>query len=106
MTYYRLPQIDLSTRIDLALQILDSSRPWGLVTDLAETYQVSRKFLYQQWDKAETALLTALSAKQPGPKPVSAVLTVDREHLERSIVVLATAFLVASGVSRHAWRKY
>jgi hypothetical protein len=91
MSYYRLPNLDLPTRIDLALQMLNASRPWGLVTDLAREYQVSRKFLYQQRDKAEAGLLTALSAQPPGPKPESAVLMVDREHLQRSIVTLATA---------------
>ena len=78
MSYYRLPNLDLSTRIDLALQMLDPLRPWGLVTDLAREYEVSRKFLYQQLDKAETGLLTALAAQPPGPKPESAALMVDK----------------------------
>ena len=46
----------LSTRFDIAVQMLDPSRPWGLVTQLAEEYQVSRKFLYQQRDKAGATL--------------------------------------------------
>jgi hypothetical protein len=58
---------------------------------LAEEYQVSRKFLYQQRDKAEAVLLTALAAQSPGPKPASGMLTVDTDHLRRSIVTLATA---------------
>lgn len=91
MTYYRLPNLDLSTRFDIALQMLDPSRPWGLVTDLAKEYQVSRKFLYEQRDRAETGLLTALVAQSPGSKPVSTILTVDREHLQKSIVTLAVA---------------
>ncbi len=32
MSYYRLPNLDLPTRINLAMQMLDPSRPWGLVT--------------------------------------------------------------------------
>jgi hypothetical protein len=91
MPYYRLPNLGLSTRINLALQMLDPSRPWGLVTELAREYQVSRKFLYQQRDKAEAGLLTTLAAQPPGPKPESAMLVVDKEHLQRSIVTLATA---------------
>jgi hypothetical protein len=91
MPHYRLSHLDLSTRFDLAVQMLDPSRPWGLVTHLAEKYQVSRKFLYQQRDKAGTVLLTALAAKVPGPKPASGMLTVDTDHLRRSIVTLATA---------------
>ena len=91
MSHYRLEHLDLSTRFDIAVQMLDPSRPWGLVTQLAEEYQVSRKFLYQQRDKAGTVLLTALSAQPPGPKPASGMLAVDTDHLRRSIVTLATA---------------
>ena len=70
-THYRLTHIDLSTRFYLAMQMLSDSRPWGMVTDIAETYKVSRKFLYQIAHKAENALICALSALTPGPKPVS-----------------------------------
>ena len=43
----------------------------------AGEYQVSRKFLYQQRDKAGAILLTALAAEAPGPKPASGMLAVD-----------------------------
>jgi len=46
-TDYRLTHIDLSTRFYLAMQMLSDSRPWGMVTNMAETHEVSRKFLYQ-----------------------------------------------------------
>jgi len=62
MAYYRLPHLDLSTRIHLAMQMLDPSRPWGLVTDLASEYQVSRKFLYQQRDRASSCCFTRSQA--------------------------------------------
>ncbi len=91
MSHYRLSHLDLSTRFHIAVQMLDPSRPWGLVTDLAKEYGVSRKFLYQQRDKAGSVLLTTLAAKAPGRKPASAMLAVDRDHLRRSIVTLATA---------------
>ncbi len=54
--------LDLSTRFHIAVQMLDPSRPWGLVTDLAKEYGVSRKFLYEQRDKAGSVLLTTLAA--------------------------------------------
>jgi hypothetical protein len=73
------------------MQMLDPLRPWGLVTDLASEYQVSRKFLYQQRDRAKAGLLTALAAMSPGPKPASTMLAVDREHLQKSIVTMAVA---------------
>ena len=91
MADYRLQHLDLSTRIHLAMQMLTPSRPWGLVTALAKEYQVSRKFLYQQRDRARVGLLSALAAGSCGPKPVSTVLTVDREHMQKSIVTMAVA---------------
>lgn len=91
MSHYRLSHLGLSTRFDLALQMLNPLRPWGLVTDMAREYQVSRKFLYQQCDRAKVGFLTALVSQSPGPKPVSEMLEIDRDHLQRSIVALATA---------------
>jgi hypothetical protein len=35
MANYRLPQMDLSLRIALALRMLDPARPWGEATALA-----------------------------------------------------------------------
>jgi len=49
--------------------MLSPERPWGLVTELAETYHVSRKFLYSLRDKASTGLIMALYPQPPGPKP-------------------------------------
>jgi len=73
-TYYRLTHIDLSTRLQLAIQMMDTQRPWGTVTTLADNYQVSRKFLYQLEHKATHALMSALIAQSPGPKPMSETL--------------------------------
>ena len=101
MPHYRLEHLDLSTQFDIAVQMLDPSRPWGLVTQLSEEYQVSRKFLYQQRDKAGPVLLTALAAQAPGPKPASGMLEVDTDHLRRSIVTLATAIVGYDPISKH-----
>ena len=82
MSYYRLPHIDLSTRISLALEMLNASRHWGLATHMANAYQVSRKFLYQLRNRARAGLVRQLSGQQPGPGPASAALMVDKGHLE------------------------
>ena len=99
-TYYRLTHIDLSTlvppsngrteRLQLAIQMMDTQRPWGTVTTLANNYQVSRKFLYQLEHKATNAILSALTAQSPGPKPMSETLLVDDNHIQRAITTLAT----------------
>ena len=97
MSYYRLWNIDLSIRFELALQMLNPLRPWGLVTLLSDIYHVSRKFLYELSYKAEASILTALTAQPPGPKPIPCLkqgtetLIVDRDHKQRAIVTLATA---------------
>jgi len=89
-THYRLTHIDMSTRFHLAMQMLDDSRSWGMVTNMADEYKVSRKFLYQIANKAENALIYALSAQTPGPKPVSKYLDIDDECIQRAIITLAT----------------
>lgn len=45
MANYRLSHIDLSTRLDLALRMLNPSRPWGEVTELAREHHVSQMAL-------------------------------------------------------------
>jgi len=89
-THYRLTHIDMSTRLRLAMQMINKQRSWGTVTSLANSYQVSRKFLYQLENKAEYALMNALSAHAPGPKPVSKTLIVDNDLILRTITTLAT----------------
>lgn len=91
MANYRLSHIDLSTRLDLALRMLNPSRPWGEVTELAREHHVSRKFLYGLARGAEQAILEALTPQQPGPRPEAGPLVVDREFLQRAIIILATA---------------
>ena len=91
MRDYRLKEIDLSSRIQLAQKMQDPSRQWGEVTELSRRYQVSRKFLYQLKWKATEALQEALAPKKPGPKEKRKELDVDQTVLKRSILTLATA---------------
>ena len=56
-SYYRLTHIDMSTRLQLAMKMIDTQRSWGTVTELADQFQVSRKFLYQLEHKAVNAQL-------------------------------------------------
>jgi hypothetical protein len=89
-THYRLTHIDMSTRLRLAMQMINNQRPWGTVTSLSNEYKVSRKFLYQLENKAECALMNALSVQAPGPKPESKALHVDNDLILRTIITLAT----------------
>jgi hypothetical protein len=69
MGHYRLPGLDLSTRISPVVAMLQPipDREWGRVTELADQYGVSRAFLYQLRDRALEALRTVLVPGQPGP---------------------------------------
>jgi len=90
MAHYRLDELDLSSRIKLALEMLQPipERKWGRATELARTYNVSRDLLYQFRDRAEAALKVALAPGQPGPPPQEDVLVIDRDFIQRAIVIL------------------
>jgi len=83
--------LDVSIRVELALTMLNPGRMWGEATALAEKYQVSRKFLYELQAKARSVLEQVFAPQAPGPKPDSEVLVVDRDLLQRAILVLTTA---------------
>jgi len=91
MAHYRLPDIDLSTRVELCEQMLSPQRQWGEVSALARLHHVSRKFLYQLAGRARQTLLAALAAQPPGPHSHSDSIVVDRTFLRRAIITLATA---------------
>jgi hypothetical protein len=90
MAHYRLPELDLSTRLGLVLEMLQPipERAWGRATELARRYGVSREFLYQLRARALVALSSGLSPGQPGPPPQAERLTIDRDFIRRAIVVL------------------
>jgi len=92
MARYRIPALDLSTRLSLALEMLKPlpERGWGRVTELAEQYHLSRTLLYEMRDRALRGLLEALAPRDPGPQPALTVLTVDDAFIQRAIAILST----------------
>lgn len=90
MAHYRLSELDLSTRVSLAREMLQPipEREWGRVTELAQDYGVSRAFLYQLRDRALNGLSSGLEPRQPGPRPLAEQLVIDRDLIRRAIVVL------------------
>ena len=87
MANYQLQHLNLSTRLDLAGYILDPMRAWGRVTELAQEYGVSRKFLYELRDKASKSVVEALTAKEPGRKANSNMVEIDDGFIRRAIAV-------------------
>lgn len=92
MAQYRLATLDLSTRLQLTLEMLTprAARGWGRVTALAAEYQVSRTRLYELRDRGQDALLAALAPQTPGPRPAVTTVTVDSAYIQRAIAILAT----------------
>jgi hypothetical protein len=72
-------------RQELAVAALAGTRP---VTHLAADYQVSRKFVYQQADKAEQALVAAFAPDLPAEDRVLFWLPVTTRWLRRFILAL------------------
>jgi hypothetical protein len=91
MPQYNRPEIDLSIRLALAIELLTPipERQWGRVTELARVHDVSREFLYEQRDRLLQAAATALAPRQPGPQPQAQEIVVDQHFLRRAMTVLA-----------------
>lgn len=92
MAKYRRSELDLSTRMEIAREMLKplSERGWGCVTELAQEYNISRTRLYELRDEAKNALIEALRPRRPGPKPETGLLRVDERLIQRMITGLPT----------------
>ncbi len=90
MAKYRVPELDLSTRIEIGLEMLQSTeqREWGRVTELAQTHGVSRTLLYRIRDQMKAAISESLAPTAPGPQAKTASLDLDEALIRRAITVL------------------
>src|SRR5512139_2828938 len=90
MAAYRVPEFTLEQRVEAVLQMFGSwpARPWGLVSELARLYGVSRTRLYEMRGEVGEAIIEALRPGEAGrPTPVSS-LTVDKAFIDRTIAIL------------------
>ncbi len=90
MAEYRVPEFTLEQRADAALQMLVPlpDREWGLVSELARLYGVSRTLLYEIRDRALDALVEALLPRNAGRPAQASTLTVDKVFIDRTIAIL------------------
>lgn len=90
MAKYRVPHLDLSTRIEIVAELLlpASKRDWGRITQLAQTCGLSRPRLYQLKAKAQATLESVLAPQNPGPQPVDERVEVDEAMVKRAISIL------------------
>ena len=78
-------------RAQIAMQVLPPSRPHGLVTQLSQTYSVSRQTIYNIAATGKALLETHMQPGPHGPCPAQLSVRVDRNRLERSTIVLTEA---------------
>ena len=90
MTEYRVPEFTLEQRTDVAVQMAVPlpERKWGLVSELARRYGVSRTILYKIRDRGLRGLVEALLPRDPGRPAQIATVTVDKDFIDRTIAVL------------------
>lgn len=90
MAQYRVPELDLSTRIEIGSEMLQDvqERGWGRVTELAQMHNVSRTLLYKIRNQVQDALTSVLSPKPPGPQPETELLPLNEALIRRAITVL------------------
>lgn len=90
MARYRVPEFTLEQRTDVALQMLIPlpHRQWGLVSELASLYGVSRTLLYEIRDRAWDAIVEALLPRDAGRPAQVTTLTVNKAFIDRTIAIL------------------
>jgi len=90
MADYRVPEFTLEQRAAVAAQMLIPlpDRKWGLVSELAHLYSVSRTLLYKIQTQAREAIVEALLPRDAGRPAQTATLTVDNAFIDRMIAIL------------------
>lgn len=84
----RRDDITSEQRVQMAIEVLGEGRKWGKVGELAQTYAVSRKTIYDIAAKAKQVLLAGLQPGPHGPSLQEKQIRVDRNRLVRGTVVL------------------
>ena len=88
MAEYRVPEFTLEQRTEAVLQMLDPDRKWGLVSELARLYGVSRTLLYELRGCVLDAIVEALLPRDAGRPAQVTTLTVDKAFIDRTIAIL------------------
>ena len=90
MAEYRVPEFTLEQRAAVGVQMLLPlpERKWGLVSELAHQYGVSRTLLYELRDRALAAIVETLRPHDAGRPAETTTLTVDKALIDRAIAIL------------------
>jgi hypothetical protein len=87
-------------RAQIAIKVLNTDRPHGAITELAEAYGISRQTIYDIGVAGEQVLIAGLEPGPHGPQPREKTIHVDRNRLARSAVVLTGEGVSQRGISR------
>ena len=90
MAQYRIAELELSTRLEMTVEMLMpvEVRGWGRASQLAQQYGISRTLLYEWREKAKEKLREMLQAEVPGPKPLQQTIEVSTAFIERAIAIM------------------
>ena len=84
----RRDDISSAQRAQISIEVLASNREWGKVVELAESYDVSRKTIYDIAGKGKQVLVAGMEPGPHGPHQAEKLIKVDRNRLVRGSVVL------------------
>ena len=84
----RRDDITSEQRVQMTIEVLSKGREWGKVRELAQTYGVSRKTIYDIAAKGKQVLLAGMQPGPHGPPLREKLVRVDRNRLVRGSVVL------------------
>lgn len=84
----RRDDISREQRAQIAIEVMAEKRAWGKVSELAQSYQVTRKTIYEMAQKGKAVLEAGLKPRPPGPQVQEKMIKVDRNRLVRGSVVL------------------
>ena len=84
----RRDDITSEQRVQMTIEVLSKGREWGKVRELAQTYGVSRKTIYDIAAKGKQILLAGMQPGPHGPPLREKLVRVDRNRLVRGSVVL------------------
>ena len=78
-------------RAQIAIEMLPSYRPYGMVSQLARKHVISRQSIYRIAGKGKALLSQGMEPGPHGARIGEKSVRVSREHVERSTVVLTEA---------------
>lgn len=88
---FQREDITLQERMQIVASIIDKPERYGVISQLAREYQLSRQTLYTMLQRGQDGLAQGLEARTPGRPALATSLLVDQNRLDRAIVTLTVS---------------